>query len=227
MVALIGVGPFVGEHIAKEFAKKEYSVALLSRSVDTLERLSKNPGNGSKAFYCDVKKPKVISSALKELRSHYDVEEPDVVIYNVRDWHFGRFYETDPSVFKDCWELATFGLFHIFKEVAPGMAKRGYGSIGITGATANWRGRPETVAFAPPKAAQRSLAQSMAREFGPKGVHVYLIVVDGVISESGGTHVSPSAIGSTHLYLAEQPNGAWTFELNLTSGPGHNKLVTL
>ena len=107
------------------------------------------------------------------------------------------------------------------------MERRGYGSLGITGATANWRGLPQTCAFAPAKAAQRSLVQSLAREFGPKGVHVFLVVVDGVISESGGRSVSPSAIGKTHVMLADQPSSAWTFELNLTAGPGYDKLVTL
>lgn len=209
------------------FTRSGYNVALLSRSVGDLQELANRLGGDSKAFYCDVTKPVKVKQAFAEVRKHYHVNEPDAVIYNVRDWHFASFHSIGASDMTRCRELATLGLFHVAKEVLPGMEKSGSGSLGITGATANWRGLPETCAFAPAKAAQRSLAQSFAREFGPKGIHVFLVVVDGVISESGGRSVSPSAIGDTHVMLTSQPMSAWSFELNLTAGPGQDKLVTL
>lgn len=227
VVCVIGVGPLVGEQIAQSFALAGYRVALLSRSVDKLSGLVQKLGGDSKAFYCDVTKPDTIRKAFDRVREHYHVDEPDTVIYNVRDWHFASFDSVQVQDFVRCWELATLGLFHVAKQVLPGMERRGRGNLGITGATANWRGIPDTCAFAPAKAAQRSLAQSLARDKGPKGIHVYLVVVDGVISEGGGRSVSPSAIGDTHVMLAQQPRSAWTFELNLTAGPGHDKLVTL
>jgi len=228
VVALIGVGPMVGEDIAKIFAASpDHSLALMSRSIGSLQALASQLGNGTRAFQCDVKEPETIHKAFQELRKAYGVAEPDLVIYNVRDWHFAPFASVSAEEFEDCWKLATLGLFHVCKEVTPGMLKRGTGTIGITGATANWRGMPQTAAFAPAKAAQRSLAQSLARDLGPKGIHVYLVVVDGVIGEGGGAMVSPSAIAQTHLMLANQPTGAWTFELNLTAAGGCDKLVTI
>ena len=88
LACIIGVGPLVGEQIAHAFASSNYHVALLSRSVDQLGDLANKLGGDSKAFFCDVTKPDTIRSAMEQLRKHYQVEEPDCVIYNVRDWHF-------------------------------------------------------------------------------------------------------------------------------------------
>jgi NAD(P)-dependent dehydrogenase (short-subunit alcohol dehydrogenase family) len=163
----------------------------------------------------------MFKEAFQNLRKYYSIEEPDVVVYNVHDAVFGDLASIDAQAFTSCWQRAALGLFHVAKEVTPGMVKSGPGVIGITGATASWRGMPQTAAFAPAKAAQRALAQSMARDLGPKGIHVYLLVVDGPMSDAGGSGVSPSAIADTHVFLAE------TFELNVTDGPGYDKLITL
>ena len=113
------------------------------------------------------------------------------------------------------------GLFHVAKAITPRMIERGQGAIVIVGATASLRGKPFTTAFAPAKAAQRSLAQAMARHLAPKGVHVSLMIIDGMIGEAGSgsastpKHLDPDDIAKAAHYLATQPASAWTFELDL------------
>ena len=111
------------------------------------------------------------------------------------------------------------GAFLTSKQVIPAMLERGTGNIVVVGATASLRGKPFTTAFAPAKAAQRSLAQAMARHLGPKGIHVSLLIIDGVINEPDDANapstLDPSAIADAAYNLTQQPRSAWTFELEL------------
>ena len=225
VAAVIGIGPLVGEDICQGFARAGYDVALLSRSVNKLETVAKTlpRSEAHRCFRCDVTDAVSVREAFRAVRE--TLGEVDTVIYNPRDWNFKRLGQLSATEFEECWRVAALGLFHVAKELESPWIRRGHGVLGITGATASWRGLATTAAFAPAKAAQRSLAQALARDLGPRGVHVYLVVVDGVINEGGGDAVSPSAIADTHVFLASQPPSAWTFELNLTAAAG--QLVTI
>ena len=220
--ALIGFGPGLGASYAATFARAGYDLALLSRSGGTsdenVEAVTIN------AYPCDAGDPGALTAALENVEA--DLGAIDVVIYNAGLASFGPLEDITAEQFEQNWRVSALGLFAVAKALAPQMIDRGSGTIIVSGATASLRGNVWTTAFAPSKAAQRILAQSLAKQLGPKGVHVGYLVIDGVIdTEDTRTHfapdepdeffIKPDSIAETALMLARQDRSAWTFELDI------------
>ena len=147
------------------------------------------------------------------------------MVYNAGSGVWGTIEEISAEAFENSWRVNTLGAFHVSKAVVPAMRQRRRGSLVFIGATASRRGMPKTCAFAPAKAAQRSLAESLARTLWPSGIHVSLIIVDGAINtgkaareKMGGNKpddffLQPEDIANTAFFLTQQPKSAWAFEV--------------
>jgi NADP-dependent 3-hydroxy acid dehydrogenase YdfG len=173
---------------------------------------------GGKAYDCDVTDGAAISRAFAQVRE--DLGDVDVLLYNAGSGKFGTFDDVPDGEFEKGWQINVRGLLQSTREVVGPMREKGSGTIIVTGATASLRGKPFTAAFASAKAAQRSLAQSFARQLGPEGIHVALVIVDGAIGTDEltgdeGTQLRPSDIAETVFHLATQPKSAWTFEVDV------------
>lgn len=218
--AVIGVGPGNGAALARRFADDNYAVALLSRSTKTTGQLASEL-EGAKAFTCDVSDAASVASALAKVRE--ELGEVDVVIFNAGSGVFGALDDVSAADFEASWRVNALGLFLVAKEVVPAMEAKGSGSIIVIGATASRRGVARTTAFAPAKAAQRSLCESLARQLGPKGIHVALIIVDGVVDlprtreamkgKADDFFVKPSGVADIAAHLVSQHPSAWSFEV--------------
>ena len=217
---VIGVGPGNGAAFARRFAGEGYRVALLARRRALSDELaSELPG--ARAYSCDVSDPASIESAFAAIEA--DLGAPSVVVYNAGSGVFGTFEDVSPADFEAAWRVNALGLFAVARRVAPAMRAAGAGSLIVVGATASRRGVPRTAAFAPAKAAQRSLAESLARTLWPAGIHVALIVVDGVVDlpatrawmkdKPDSFFIQPDDVSETALQLARQPRSAWSFEV--------------
>lgn len=213
--AVIGIGPKNGQAFATRFAEEGYAVALLSRSTDYSSGLAAELGG--EAYACDVTDPAAIKRAFAKVRQ--DLGDVDVLLYNAGSGQFGTFDEVPDEAFEKGWQINVRGLLQSAREVLGPMREKRSGAIIVTGATASLRGKPFTAAFAQAKAAQRSLAQSLARQLGPEGIHVAVLIVDGRIGADTQTGdegmLRPSDIASTVYHLATQPKSAWTFELDV------------
>jgi len=220
--AVVGVGPGNGAAFGRAMSAKGYQVALLARNADYLEDLAAEI-DGAKAFRCDVTDPDEVASAFGAIRD--ELGPVDVLLYNAGSGRFGDFGATSIEDMTASWDVNVRGLFLCAKQVVDAMVDKGAGNIVVTGATASLRGGANFAAFASAKAAQRSLAQSLARHLGPKGIHVSLFIVDGIIDLPRTREAMPDApddrfmkpddIASSVLHLIEQPRSAWTFEMDL------------
>lgn len=232
---VVGLGKGgIGDACAAKFSAEGYDVAMLARTKDKLDELEKKIPR-SKGFVCDVCNVEQSRQVVKDIVS---VMGPiDVLIYNAGSGVFKNIFALSDEDFEAAWMTGPRGLFVFAKAVAPAMVERGSGVIGITGATASWRGMPFTPGFAPSKFGVRALAQSLARELGPKGVHVFHAVIDGVVDLPGTIAAKPdtpkekflssAATADTYFTLATQPKGAWTFEVNLAPAAGFDSMVTI
>jgi short-subunit dehydrogenase len=209
-----GVGPGIGEHVARRFAAGGCRVALLARDAAKLSNISASIP-GSKAYACDVTEPTVVARTFTAIAA--DLGDVDALLYNVGGGDFRPYDNLTADDFELDFKTNALGLLLAAQQVGAGMAKRGHGTIGVTGATSSWRSTARTAGFAPGKFASRALAESLARELGPKGVHVWHAVIDGGVSSSTSspTHMHPADIAETYYNLAIQPRSAWTFELSM------------
>ncbi|MFO0549374.1 MAG: SDR family NAD(P)-dependent oxidoreductase [Polyangiaceae bacterium] len=221
VAVVVGVGPGIGGALVETLAARGYAVAALSRSTGFAGQLaSRVPG--MKAIACDVTDLASLESAFGEVVSI--LGPVDVLCYNAGSGSFGGVDETALEDLEAAWRVNTWGLFASVKLCVGHMRKKG-GSIIVTGATASLRGGPRTAAFAQAKAAQRSLAQSLAKQLGPQGIHVGLVIVDGVVDiprtralladKPAEFFISPTDVARSVVHLIEQPRSAWTFELDL------------
>jgi NAD(P)-dependent dehydrogenase (short-subunit alcohol dehydrogenase family) len=216
--AVVGVGPGNGAAFARRFDRDGFSIALLSRTP--AEELAQSLTR-ARTFACDVSDAEAVASAFRRITQ--DLGPPEVVIYNAGSGTFGTFDDVTAADLEASFAVNTLGLFHVAKQVVPAMRQAGRGTILIVGATASRRGAARTAAFAPAKAAQRSLCESLARHLWPTGIHVALIVVDGVVDlprtrermpgKPDSFFVAPDDVATTAAFLAAQPRSAWTFEL--------------
>ncbi len=219
---ITGVGPGNGASLARCFSGAGYRVAMLARSAERLEELAREIPD-SRGFATDVGVPQQIHDTFAKIRS--EMGPVDTLLYNAGSGGFKELDDVGEEDFESAWRVNTLGLFVCAKEATEDMVAAGRGAIVITGATASLRGISLTAAFAPAKAAQRSLAQSMAKSLGPKGVHVAIVIVDGVIDipntraffkdKPDDFFLNPDRIAETVLHVAEQDRSAWTFELDL------------
>jgi NAD(P)-dependent dehydrogenase (short-subunit alcohol dehydrogenase family) len=217
-----GVGAGTGAAVCRRFAREGYRVAMLARSPDRLAELEREIP-GSVAFPTDVTDEAALRATLQRVREELGTVR--VLVHNAGNASFGDLLNVSTEKFEQAWRINALALFVCGQELAPGMIAAGGGTIIVTGATASLRGGAAFAAFAPAKAAQRSLAQSMARLLGPKGVHVAYVVIDGVIdmpttrafmaNAPKESFLAPEAIAETYLAIARQDPSAWTFELDL------------
>lgn len=217
---VVGVGPGNGAAFARRFDRDGYAVALLARSDDFSKQLASSLAEG-RAFACDVTDTSSVDRTFEQIRE--SLGEPEVVIYNAGTGVFGGFAEVTAQDFETSWRVNTLGAFLVAKQVVPAMEAAGRGNFVVIGATASRRGGPRSTAFAPAKAAQRSFAESLARQLGTKGIHVSLIIIDGVVDlartrarmpdKPDAFFVQPDDVAATAAMLVAQPRSAWTFEL--------------
>lgn len=217
---VIGVGPGNGAALARHFAKENYTVALLARTTDYTAKLAKELGN-ARAYACDVADRTHVEKVFKQIQQ--ELGEVEVMIYNAGSGAWGNVEEITPEMFETSWRVNSLGLLLASQRVIPAMKKKGHGSIIIIGATSSRRGNVKTAAFAPAKAAQRSLAESMARYLWPFGIHVALIIVDGIVDlpqtrkhmpdKPDNFFVKPEDVAATAYWLTQQPQSAWAFEV--------------
>jgi NAD(P)-dependent dehydrogenase (short-subunit alcohol dehydrogenase family) len=218
--AVVGVGPGNGAAFAKRFAAEGQRVALLARSTDFTNQLATTLP-GSRAYRCDVTDAESVDSAFGAVQA--ELGSIDVVIYNAGSGVWGNIEELSAADFEASWRTNALGALLIAKRVVPAMKQAGRGNIVFIGATASRRGVPRTAAFAPAKAAQRSLAESMARYLWPAGIHVSLIVVDGVVDlprtrafmkdKPDSFFIQPDDVAEIAFRLTQQRPSAWSFEV--------------
>ncbi|HKE13021.1 MAG TPA: SDR family NAD(P)-dependent oxidoreductase [Myxococcota bacterium] len=217
-----GVGPGNGAACARRFARAGWRVAMLARSLDKLRELEAAIP-GARGFAADVSHADSVAEAFDSVRR--DLGPVDALVQNAGNASFGGFLEVTAEALESAWRVNTLSLFLCGREAANDMLPRGSGAIVVIGATASLRGGAAFAAFAPAKAAQRSLAQSMARSLGPRGIHVAYVVVDGVIDTPGTRgffrdraqdfFLKPDSIAESVFHVATQDPSAWTFELDL------------
>jgi len=223
--AVIGVGPGLGAALARRFAE-QYAVALVARGEDKLTALAEEINSaGGKAIpvSADVAKATDITAAFDKIRR--ELGDVDVLLYNAAMRPFGKLMDTKPSTFENTWRVNAFGAFLSAQEVVPAMLKRGSGAIIFTGATAGVKPFATSAAFGPAKFALRGLAQVMARDLQPHGIHVAYVNVDGAIDMpfirerfpqlTQADMLKPAAIAETYWFLAHQDRSAWSHAVDV------------
>jgi len=209
--------------MSRRFAAEGYRVAMLARTKSKLDEFEKAI-EGARGYACDVTDPAAVTDVIDRIRK--DLGPTDVFIHNAGSGMFKQFSETTIEEMETSWRINTLALLQFGQAAAEDMLKTGSGSIVVTGATSSLRGGANFAPFASAKAAQRSLAQSMARSLGPQNIHVSYIIVDGVIDlprtrelfakdEPDEFFIKAKDIAEAAYYLAHQPRSAWTFELDL------------
>ena len=214
LAIVTGVGPGSGAAIARRFAEGGYRVAMLARDADRLAALEREIPD-SIAVPCDVADAAALERAIGGLG------DAKVVVHNAVGGAFGTFSQIEPEVLERNFQVNTMALFHLARLTTPAMVAAGEGALIVTGNTSAQRGRAAFAGFAPTKAAQRILAESLARDLGPKGVHVAYLVIDAVIDlpwqrqrlpdAADDFFISPASIAGEVHHLAHQPRDAWSF----------------
>ena len=228
---VIGAGTSLGSAVARCFAKEGLTAVVARRSGEELATLKKEIedfGGICHPFSLDARKEEDVTNLINKIEN--DIGEIEVAVYNIgANIKFG-ITETTSQKYHKVWEMAAFGAFLMGREVAKKMIPRKKGTIIFTGATASIRGGDGFAAFAGAKHAKRALAQSMARELGPKGIHVAHVIIDGAIDtpwikklfpdyfkekKKIDGLMNPDDIARNYIMLHKQPRNAWTQELDL------------
>jgi len=214
---ITGVGPGTGSALVHRFSQ-DYQVAMLARSQDRLSNLE-GQLEGVKGYPCDVSDRAALERVLDSVKD--ELGSPSILVHNAVGGAFGSFLDIEPSVLENNFQVNTMALLHLARSLAPDMVATGEGAIIITGNTSAYRGMPGFAGFAPTKAAQRVLAESMARDLGPKGVHVGYVAIDAVIDlewtrermpdKPDDYFCKPQDIAEECYRIAHQPRSAWSF----------------
>lgn len=217
---VVGVGPGNGAAISRRFANEGYAVALLARTNEFTSQLAAEI-NHAKTFECDVSDPASIKFAFAQIKK--TMGEIDVMIYNAGSGTWGNVEEITPDMLETAWRVNTLGLLVTAQEIIPHMKQQKMGKVVVIGATASRRGGIKTAAFASAKAAQRSLVESMAKYLWPFGIHVALVIIDGIVDlpktrqnmpdKPDDFFVKPQDIADNVFWLTHQPSSAWSFEM--------------
>jgi NAD(P)-dependent dehydrogenase (short-subunit alcohol dehydrogenase family) len=213
---IVGAGAGLSASLARLFAKHGMRVALAARNADKLAGLAAETGAAIHA--CDTSKAEDVAHLFAQLEA-----PPDVVVFNASNRARGPVAELIPQEVERAIAISAFGGFLVGQAAAKAMLPRGSGTIIFTGASASVKGFPLSAPFAMGKFALRGLAQSMARELAPKGIHVAHVVIDGGIRsatrqdppDAPDSLLDPDAIAETYLHLVQQPRTAWTWEIEL------------
>jgi NAD(P)-dependent dehydrogenase (short-subunit alcohol dehydrogenase family) len=223
---VVGVGPGLGAALVRRFAQGGHAVAMVARSREFMDGLAaqvKAAGGRTLAVTADVGDTAEINRAFDSIRSKLGA--PEVLLYNAGSGNWGTITEITPEQYEDSWRVNAFGAFLCAKQAVTDMIKNKRGVMLFTGATAGIKAGPMSAAFGPAKFAVRGLAQSLARDLGPRGIHVAYVNVDGIIdiphirsrmpSLKDEDMLKPAAIAEAYWFLANQDPSAWTQELDV------------
>jgi NAD(P)-dependent dehydrogenase (short-subunit alcohol dehydrogenase family) len=215
-----GVGPGNGAALGRRFARQGYAVALVARSTETSAPLAKALP-GARAYSCDVTDADAVARTFEAIGA--DLGPVHTLVYNAGSGVWGNVEQIDAAALESAFRVNTLGLFLTARMALPSMQARGEGNIVVIGATSSRRGAARAAAFAPAKAAQKSLTESMARHLWPQGIHVCLVIVDGVVDlprtrallkdKPDDFFVAPDDLADTAFHLTAQPRSAWSFEV--------------
>ena len=216
---IVGAGAGLSASLARVLAKDGIKVALAARTIGDLDALAKQ--TGARAFACDATERPQVEKLFADADA--SLGAPDIVIYNASFRTRGPFVELDPLDVEKALAVTAYGAFLVAQQAARRMLRKKHGAILLTGASAGVKGYPQSAPFAMGKFALRGLAQSMARELSPQGIHVAHVVVDGGIrsarrpdsAESPDSTLDPDAIADTYMHLIHQPRSAWAWEIEL------------
>ncbi len=215
---IVGAGSGLSAALARALAHEGYKVSLAARSTDDLADLAKE--TGARTFACDASRRGDVERLFADLDAS---GAPDVVIYNASYRTRGPFVELDPAEVEKTLTVSAFAGFMVGQQAARRMLKKGHGAIVFTGASASVKGYAQSAPFAMGKFALRGLAQSMARELHPQGIHVAHVVIDGGIASSRRAEpadkpsslLDPNAIAASYLHLIHQPRSSWSTEIEV------------
>ena len=218
LAIVTGVGPGTGSSLVRRFVAGGYQVAMIARDVARLDALAAELPDAF-SVPCDVTDTPALLAALDAIRARAGA--PEVVVHNAVGGAFANFLEVAPETLETNFDVNVMALLHLARWAAPQMIENGKGAIIVTGNTSAQRGRAKFAGFAPTKAAQRILSESIARELGPKGVHVAYLVIDAVIdvpwaralytTVEDDFFIKPSAIADEVYHLANQDRSSWSF----------------
>lgn len=218
----VGSASGTGAALAERFTRGGYTVAMLARNADRLKaHESRFPG--AHAFACDVTSESNVTQAIGAIKEKLGT--PSVLIHNAVGGTIGSFLDADPAAMLNNFNVNAMGLLYLARAMAPDMISAGAGTIIATGNTSAFRGKPDFAAFAPTKAAQRILAESIARELNPKGIHVSYLMIDAVINvpwtrslfpgKPDSFFIETSTIAEEIWHLVHQPRNGWSFNAEL------------
>ena len=223
---MVGVGPGLGAALVRRFAQGGHPVAMVARSREFMEKLAaevKAAGGRTLAVTADVGDAEQIAHAFETVRAKLGA--PEMLLYNAGSGNWGSIVEITPAQYEDSWRTNAYGAFLCAKQAVSDMLKHRRGVMLFTGATAGIKAGPKSAAFGPAKFAVRGLAQSLARDLGPRGIHVAYVNVDGMIdmpavrsqmaSAKDEDLLKPAAIADAYWHLANQDPSAWTQELDV------------
>ncbi|MCZ6678590.1 MAG: SDR family NAD(P)-dependent oxidoreductase [Candidatus Poribacteria bacterium] len=221
-----GVGAGLGASLAHKFAREGCQVALLARSADYLENLAGEilkAGGTAKGFPTDITDSEKVAHSFAQIREQFG--KVDILVNHAGNAAWGDFSELTPDEFERSWRICALGSFLCSQQAVPDMVSAGSGTILFTGATSGIRGRAGAIAFSSAKFAVRGLAWSLAREVGPKGIHVAHIIIDGILDTPAIRSdtlpdveeplLNTDAVADVYWSLVEQDKSTWTFELDL------------
>ena len=218
-----GLGEGTGGATARRFAKGGYRVAMLARSKDRLDKFETELPE-AKGYPCDVADIEHLVATIDQIKA--EMGPPEVVLHNAVSGAWVKFLDADPTLLERNFRINTTALLYLARAVVPDMIAAGKGTILVTGNTSAHRGKPHTPMFAPTKAAQRILAQSMARDLGPKGIHVAYLTIDAAIDtpwtrprlvpdKPDDFFAKPSALADELFHIAHQDRSAWSFDVEV------------
>ena len=223
IAVIVGVGPGLGWALAKRFAREGFATVACARDPGKLEPLARADGIPVRLEACDATRPADVARVFGAIER--ELGAPGVAIFNAGAYERGGILDITPESFERCWRAGCLGGFNVGQAAARLMVAKGSGTILFTGATASLRGGAGFANLAVPKFGLRALAQSMARELDPKGVHVAHVIIDGQIASEArrglaaergpDSLLAPDAIAETYLHLHRQPRSAWTHEVDL------------
>ena len=216
---IVGAGSGLSASLARALAKEGIKVALAARSTGDLDALVK--ATGAKAFACDASQRGEVEKLYADVEAAFGT--PDIVVYNASFRTRGAFVDLVPADVEKAIRISAFGAFLVAQQAARRMLPKGQGAILLTGASAGVKGYPQSAPFAMGKFALRGMAQSMARELSPQGIHVAHVVIDGGIrsdrraepADKPDSLLDPEAIAESYMHLLHQPRSAWAWEIEL------------
>jgi len=216
---IVGAGPGISASVARGLAAAGLKVGLAARNIEKLAPLAAE--TGAQTFAVDASDPAAVARLFAEADRW--LGEPDIVLYNASARAPGSVAEIDPETVRKAVEISAFGAFLVVQQAARRMIPHEHGAILLTGASASVKGYPLSAAFAMGKFALRGLAQSTARELGPKGIHVAHFVIDGGVrsarrpdpNDRPDSTLDPDGIAQTYLETLRQPRSAWSLEVEL------------